>query len=244
MSQAVEKAAAKFYEGFWGILTRWFKVPSQPPSLPVHAGEKMDSFRPAPGFLRYLKFRFWVILILIDAVIIIPWIALAVVMPMAGLLISPLVLAVAVLPDIIAYLAIHLRYDTTWYVMTDRSLRIRRGIWVINEITITFENIQNVTIKQGPLQRFFGISDIRVHTAGGGSSHQGPDGSQAGFSHQGLLEGLADARKIRDLILIRLKQSRSAGLGDDEEQKPHTSGWTRQQVEVLREIRDLIRKIK
>lgn len=243
MSQPVEKAAAKFYEGFWGILTRWFKVPSKPPSLPVHANEQMDSFRPALGFLRYLKLKFWVVLILIDAMILVLWIALTIPLPLVGFLLSPLFLAIAILPDIIAYLAIHLRYDTTWYVMTERSLRIRRGIWVINEITITFENIQNVTIKQGPLQRFFGISDIRVHTAGGGSAEHGPHGSQTGFSHQGLLEGLAEARTIRDLIMNRLKNSKSAGLGDDEEQQPHASGWTSKQVAVLTEIRDLIRKM-
>ena len=243
MSRSVEKAAAKFYEGFWGILTRWFKVPSKPPSLPVHAGEKMDSFRPASGFLKYLKFKFWVVLTLIDGVIIIAWIAFTLAMPVAGFIISPLVLAVAFLPDIIAYLAIHLRYDTTWYVMTERSLRIRRGIWVINEITITFENIRNVTIRQGPLQRFFGISDIHVHTAGGGSGHQGPrEGPQAGFSHQGLLEGLANARTIRDIILNRLRASKSTGLGD-EGQQPYASGWTTKQVSVLAEIRDLICKI-
>ena len=243
MSQSVEKAAAKFYEGFWGILTRWFRVPQHPPSLPVHTGENMCSFRPAPGFLRYLKFKFWVVLTLIDVAIIVPWIAFTIVMPMVGLLISPLVLAIAFLPDIIAYMAIHLRYDTTWYVMTERSMRIRRGIWVINEITITFENIQNVTIRQGPLQRFFGISDIRVHTAGGGSGPHGPDGPQTGFSHQGLLEGLANARAIRDLILIRLQQSKSVGLGD-EEQQFQDSGWTPQQVTLLTEIRDLICEIK
>lgn len=244
MSQSVEKAAAKFYEGFWGILTRWFKVPSKPPSLPVRAEEKMDSFRPAPGFLRYLKFKFWVLLTLIDMVIILIWIVLTITLPLVGFLLTPLVLAIAILPDIIAYLAIHLRYDTTWYVMTERSLRIRRGIWVINEITITFENIQNVTIKQGPLQRYFGISDIKVHTAGGGSAQQGPHGTETGFSHQGLLEGLADARTIRDLILKRLKQSKSAGLGDDEKERlTYASGWTPQRVTVLTEIRDLIRKM-
>jgi len=244
MSQSVEKAAAKFYEGFWGVLTRWFKVPSKPPSLPVYAGEKMDSFRPAPGFLRYLKFKFWVMLILIDTMIIVLWLGLTVAQPLTGLLLTPLVLAIAVLPDMVAYLAIHLRYDTTWYVMTERSLRIRRGIWIINEITITFENIQNVTIRQGPLQRYFGISNIKVHTAGGASGEDGPHGSHTGFSHQGLLEGLADARTIRDLILKRLQKSKSAGLGDEEEEQlSYASGWTPQQVAVMTEIRDLIRKM-
>lgn len=243
MSQAVERAAARFYEGFWGILTRWFMVPPEPPSLPVHDGGKMDSFRPSPGFLRYLKFKFWVVLTLIDVLIIAPWLILTIFKPLAGLVLSPIVLAVAFVPDIFAYLAIHLRYDTTWYVMTERSLRIRRGIWIINEITITFENIQNVTIKQGPLQRLFGISDIRVQTAGGGSGGDGQHGPEAGFSHQGLLEGLADARTIRDLILKHLKKSKSAGLGDEEHHKIQRLGWTSQHIEVLSEIRGLIRNI-
>ena len=72
----------------------------------------------------------------------------------------------AVLPDILAYIAIHLRYDTMWYVMTDRSLRCRRGIWVIFEHTITFENVQNVHVRRGPVQYFFGISTVVVETAG------------------------------------------------------------------------------
>ena len=64
------------------------------------------------------------------------------------------------LPDVFAYVGIHLRYDTTWYVLTDRSLRIRRGILTIHETTISFENVQNVEVRQGPLQRYFGIADV------------------------------------------------------------------------------------
>jgi membrane protein YdbS with pleckstrin-like domain len=185
------------------------------------------------------------VLTLIDFIIIVPWLILTIFKPFAGLLLAPIVLAVAFVPDIFAYLAIHLRYDTTWYVMTERSLRIRRGIWIIHEITITFENIQNVTIKQGPLQRFFGISDIQVQTAGGGSGRHGhQNGPEAGFSHQGLLEGLADAKTIRDLILNRLKKSRSAGLGDEEHHQTCGSGWQAQHVALLAEIRDLISKIR
>ncbi|NLD38419.1 MAG: PH domain-containing protein [Desulfatiglans sp.] len=245
MSQAVDRAAARFYEGFWGILTRWFIVPAEPPSLPVHEGEKMDSFRPSPGFLRYMKFKFWVVLTLIDVLIIVPWLILTIFKPLVGLVLAPIVLAIAFVPDIFAYLAIHLRYDTTWYVMTERSMRIRRGIWIINEITITFENIQNVTIKQGPLQRFFGISDIRVQTAGGGSGGHGHQhGAEAGFSHEGILEGIANAITIRDLILNRLKKSKSAGLGDEEHHRIIGSGWLAEHVAVLSEIRGLIRKLR
>ena len=81
-------------------------------------------------------------------------------MPWLGALLALPAAAVAILPDIVAYVAIHLRYDTTWYVIGRRSLRIRRGIWIINETTITFENVQNIHITQGPLQRYFGIADL------------------------------------------------------------------------------------
>ena len=114
----------------------------------VQEGEFVESFRPAEGFLRYLKLHFWILLILIDVAILIGWIILTAAAPVAGILLAGPALFLAVVPDVIAYVAIHLRYDTTWYVVSDRSLRIRRGIWIIQETTITFENVQNVSVNR------------------------------------------------------------------------------------------------
>ena len=197
MSQRVEQVSQWVYEGLWGVLTRWFRVPAQPPILPALAGEAIQSFRPAQGFLRYLKFQFWIALIVIDTLLVIGWLALGVAEPLAGVLITPLALFLIIAPNVVAYLAIHLRFDTTWYVLSDRSLRIRRGIWIIHETTITFENVQNVTINQGPLQRWFGIADVVVETAGG-SGGRGEQHAGTAAGHQGLIEGLdqraADSR--------------------------------------------------
>ena len=82
--------------------------------------------------------------------------------------------------------------------MSDRSLRIRRGIWVIHETTLTFENVQNVSVRQGPLQRYFGIANLLLETAGGGQSQAGPQGMQTTAAHHGLIEGVADAQPIGD----------------------------------------------
>ena len=172
MSQALVRASEWLYHGIWAVLVRWFRVPAEPPTLPAVAAEPIQSYRPAAGFLRYLKFQFWLLLIVIDGGLLIVWLVLLVLVPLAGVLITPLALAVIIVPAILGYVAIHLRYDTTWYVVSDRSLRIRRGIWVIHETTITFENIQNVTVNQGPLQRWFGIADVLVQTAGGGGGGQ------------------------------------------------------------------------
>ena len=89
---------------------------------------------------------------------------------------------------------------------------IRRGIWVIQETTITFENVQNVKLTQGPLQRHFGIANVMVDTAGGSSDRKQRGGAT---SHQGIIEGVTqeDAARLRDLILGKLRRSATAGLG-------------------------------
>ena len=120
-----------------------------------------------------------------------------------------------VLPDIFAYVGIHLRYDTTWYVLTDRSLRIRRGILTIHETTISFENVQNVEVRQGPLQRYFGIADVLVTTAGGGVAATARAQTSSLGAHVGILQGLDDAEAVRNQILASVERTRSAGLGDE-----------------------------
>jgi uncharacterized membrane protein YdbT with pleckstrin-like domain len=154
----------------------------------------------------------------------------------AAILAAPMALA-ALVPGVIGYLAIHLRYDTMWYVMSGRSLRCRRGIWVIIEHTITFENVQNVYVKRGPVQTLFGISEIIVETAG---AAEGEGHSRYATGNKAILEGIDNPEEIRDLILERVRQSKGAGLGDDSE----AAGWSREHVTVLREIRDLARGLR
>jgi membrane protein YdbS with pleckstrin-like domain len=244
VSDHVDRASRWIYQGLWAVLVRWFCVPDKPPSLPVAAGDACESFQPADGFLRYLKFKFWIGLTLLDGVILVIWIVIAIASPLAGAITALPAFVIAVLPDIIAYLAIHLRYDTTWYVMTGRSLRIRRGIWIIHETTITFENVQNVEVHQGPLQRWFGIADVLVTTAGGGPEHAAQGQANTSMTaHHGLIEGISHAAQVRDLILARLRKSHTAGLGDEHEPHHAASGWTPEHVAALREIRDLTRSM-
>lgn len=233
MSARADRAADWVYRGVWAVLAQWFRIPARAPRPPALAGEIAESFRPGPGYLRYLKFKFWIVLLVIDIAIIVPWLIVCVVQPVIGAIIAIPVWILAVVPDVIAYVGLHLRYDTTWYALTERSLFIRRGLCVLHETTITYENIQNATIHQGPLQRYFGIANLEIRTAGGG----GPVPGAAG-GHIGLLEGIAEAERIRDLIMERARRSKSAGLGDESAHATPTAGpgWTPEHVEVLREI--------
>ena len=209
-SGLVHEACKWCYKGVWGVLTGYFCLPNGPPTLPSLEGETVEYMRPSLAFLNYRKFFFWIGLFAIDLVLVVLWGVFTTGWPLGGLLTAPLWLFVIIVPDIVAYIAIHLRYDTTWYILTDRSMRIRRGIWSIYETTITFENIQNVHIAQGPLQRHFGFANLMVMTAGGGG--MGQEGQAMG-SHIGLMEGLDNAAELRERILARSQFN--TGLGDE-----------------------------
>jgi uncharacterized membrane protein YdbT with pleckstrin-like domain len=249
VSHTVDAAAAWIYRGVWASIVALFRVPPEPPTLPS-SGEAVRSIRPSAGYLRYLKCLFWVAVLPGDIAPFLIWLAISIAFPIAGaILVVPLVV-VLIAPDVIAYVGLHLRYDTTWYVFTDRSIRIRRGIWVIHETTITFENVQNVEVAQGPVQRYFGIADVMVKTAGGGASQRGSHGGEkSSDAHVGILQGLDDAETVRDLILDRVRRSRTAGLGDEHATTPahadHAprSGYSTAHVAVLREIRDQARRL-
>ena len=237
---------SKFYHGIWGVLARVFKVPREAPSLPVRPGESFEAFKPARGYLNKLRLEFFIGLViaaifLIAGVFGVSFAAWGVEFGVLGLLLSgPLALILEAVFAIFGFLAIHLRYDTMWYVMNDRSIRMRRGMWLIRETTITFENIQNVSVSQGPIQRLFGIANLKIETAGGGGASD-PNSSGIG-SHHGLIEGVADPHRIRDMIMARLRRSKSSGLGDDDDQAPSEHGLRPRHVALLREIRDLAKE--
>lgn len=259
MSRPIEEATEKMYRGLWAVIVPLLRVPKEPPTIPVNSslGGEVRSFQPAPGWLKYMKFWFWIVLAITDIALAIGYVAAAAALIIEGLwwvaaLLLPPVLVLIIVPDIIAFIAIHLKYDATWYVMTDRSIRIRRGIISIRETTVTFENVQNVKVQQGPVQRHYGIADVIIETAGAAAVQKGG----AGVGNQARIEGVADAPALRDLILARLKKSKSAGLGDEErasraeavrsaggaDKSPvHLAArpvWRPEHLEALRAIRD------
>jgi len=225
------------YHGIWGILTKLLLVPDQPPNLPSLDREHVEYHRPDPSFLAYKKFQFWLGLLALDLILLAAWIVLTIALPVWGLITTPLWLVLIVLPDIIAYIALHLAYDTTWYLLSGRSMRIRRGMWTIHDTTITFENVQNVNIVQGPLQRWFGFANLSVSTAGGGTSSE----SSTMGAHSGWLEGIKNAGELRQRILE--KAQHNAGLGDEPDSPPSyttsNGAFTREQIALLRDIHSL-----
>ena len=75
MNRPVDAAAAWIYRGVWASVVALFRIPPDPPTLPGVRGS-VRSIRPAPGFLRYLKFFFWLLFVPGDVLPLIGWIAI------------------------------------------------------------------------------------------------------------------------------------------------------------------------
>ncbi|MCA1848936.1 MAG: PH domain-containing protein, partial [Actinobacteria bacterium] len=86
-----------------------------------------------------------------------------------------LILLAALVAAAFAALWGFLSWRATTYEVSGGAFRLRQGVLQKNERTIPLEHVQSVDTVQGIIQRFFGIVEVRIETAGGGASE--PDAS-------------------------------------------------------------------
>ncbi|KUG19253.1 MAG: PH domain-containing protein [Methanomicrobiaceae archaeon] len=69
---------------------------------------------------------------------------------------------------IIAFVAVWIPwyYESIRYCLTGDEITLRRGVWFRRTGIVPYNRITNVDIVQGPLMRFFGISSVKIQTAG------------------------------------------------------------------------------
>jgi len=210
------------YERLKSTLLWLLKVPPEPhdPMGDVHS---LRVFRAAPGYLHYITIGWLITEVAIFLGGSLIFTSLLVASAASGFA-AIVVIVLAVLATFVfiaqaglSFFSLRLNYEMRWYKVTDRSLRIRAGVWNLHEMTMTFANVQNITISQGPLERLFGISDVKVDTAGGGGD-SGPPGQAAGSNlHVAIFRGVDNPEEIRDLMLQRLRRLRGAGIGDPDD---------------------------
>jgi uncharacterized membrane protein YdbT with pleckstrin-like domain len=199
--------------------------------------EQVQVLRAAPSYLRYRLFLWRLYAAGSGAAVIVASTALLLTSPLGLLIVIPLVV-VAAIKVAILYVVTRLDYEMRWYVLTDRSLLIRQGVWTVREITLTFANAQNVRVTQGPLQRIFGFSNVEVDTAGGGSRRREDQRGLEFDPHRPVLRGLEKPGEVRTQIVELIRRGRSAGLGDpDEAPESVGEGGTRLLEEILAEAR-------
>ncbi len=235
------------YEQLKETLFSLLKVPRGEPDPPAGSRESVRIFRAAPNFLKFRLIIMAVVFGLVFFFGLLLLLAGAISGESAPVIITVLIFLVALAALPVTYFLIRIDYDLRYYIVTDRSLRIRQGALVIEEGTFTYANVQNLKIHQGPVERFLGISNLVVQTAGGSSPAAKGEPTSSLF-HRGVLRGISNAVEVRDLILSLLKKYRDAGLGDPEERGRDGLGGTgipgglsETALKRLREIRGEIR---
>ncbi len=230
------------------LTERLLRIPD-PPDPPPGDESSTRLFRAAPNYYLYLLVT-WLIRTVVVLVVLLP----NEIIPVFGAVLEKFeyrlpfptfrapvfLLGLALIQRLFALALLRLDFEKRWYLVTDRSLRVREGVMRIREMTITFANIQNISISQGPIQRLLGLADLRVDTAGGAAQTSEKEGKEN--LHGVHFRGVNNAAEIRELINRRLRQMKDAGLGDTEELStsapifPETAIALRSLAAPLREI--------
>jgi len=125
---------------------------------------------------------------------------------------------------VFTFLIFQIDYRMRWYLLDENSLRIREGVFDIKEMTVTFSKVQSLYVTQGPLQKFFGIADIKIETAGGrlktGIEERKEGREFSSEFHRASIKGVKNYEEIKNIVMQKLKRINDTGLGASEKFSP------------------------
>ncbi len=119
------------------------------------------------------------------------------------------------------------------------EIYVRKGIVNITEKHVMFRTITNISSRAGPLDRFFGIGNVEIQTAGVST------GTQPGSKPEEKIEGIPFFEEVRDFILQELRKFHRpyvTGTEMDAPVQPRSVTQSDDVLDILREIRDLLRE--
>lgn len=118
--------------------------------------------------------------------------------------------------------------------LTQRSLKVKRGVLVRREMTVPLDKITDIALVEGPIMRMLDLQALKIETAGQ---------SSPGAAVQ--LVGVVGARDFRDTVLRqrdRLADRAAAESPTAEAANPGGSGTATEQL--LAEISDTLKRIE
>jgi membrane protein YdbS with pleckstrin-like domain len=125
-------------------------------------------------------------------------------------------------------------YTTVVYRLTADEISWRRGVWFKRTGIVPYSRITNIDIVQGPVMRAFGISSLRIQTAG----YSGQATSEIS------IEGMTRPEEVREMIMGYVRPTRAAGdaTGVPEAGRVAAGDIQQQMLEELVRIRTALEK--
>ena len=121
--------------------------------------------------------------------------------------------------------------DSMSCVLTDRSLKVSKGILNRIEKTVPLDKITDLALRQGPVMRALDLEGLSIETAG-----------QSGSGALVMLVGVKDAKAFRDRVLAQ-RDRVTAGISEPAGAGQGTAGRPPSEA-ILEEIRDSMLRIE
>lgn len=148
-----------------------------------------EDFKPAPQFVRYFYLYLFLMALVMVAFVLFP-------VSLAG---DPVLNALFAggLIAVVVFVAvwIPLYYRSVVYHLSGTEMTWKRGVWFRGTGIVPYNRITNVDIVQGPLMRIFGISNLRIQTAGYSAQAQA----------EIRIQGIEEPEEVRELIMAQVR---------------------------------------
>jgi uncharacterized membrane protein YdbT with pleckstrin-like domain len=133
------------------------------------------------------------------------------IMILVGVFLQPIFFGVAAAIYVLMVVIVtELVYNHFYYEINETHFRKEFGIFHKKNVTIPFEQIQNVNIRRSLIDQLLGLARIDLETAGSSAVSQRSVGGGSYSLAEGHLPGLTlkDAKEIHDLMLQKVTASR------------------------------------
>lgn len=122
-------------------------------------------------------------------------------------------------------------FDNLYCQLTTRALHFKKGVLVRVERTVPLDKIQDLTFKEGPILRYFGLSFLKIETAGQSQAQ--------GLSDLSLI-GIIDSRNFRKMVLDQRDEITDKNYGTADNIQSTDS----ELLPVLKEIQKTLKSIE
>ena len=166
------------------------EIPAQaPPSFVAQTDENDDTLTPLhPDHLKVLRIGALILLI--------PFLIAATVFEVIGFAPTGVFIAPILIISILILWRMPLRrYHAKGYAISADRLRVVRGLWFRSDTVVPFGRVQHIDVHQGPIERYYKLATLVLHTAGTHNSSV----SLPGLLHE-------DALAMRETIRAHIKQ--------------------------------------
>lgn len=96
---------------------------------------------------------------------------------------------------LLSFVGIYKGFSRRSYALREKDITYRKGWLFSSTTTIPFNRIQHSEVAQGPLERSYQLSTLKIYTAGGSTSDLSVPGLEA-----------EEAQKLRDFIAKKASQ--------------------------------------